>query len=125
MKLKLIDDLFFTTNSESCDSSCILKEFIMKITEYRPDLNFISKCEFDSYECPILYLFKAILHLGEHSFHINPKVKEYYDKCIKTKYIFEEKFGERMEEWELNWINIFDCILKNDNVTILEYFLIV
>lgn len=108
--------------SENKDIADSVSEFIIKIVGYKPKSDFIK--EIDSHEsyhlCPILNIFKALLHLDYHSFQIHEGVAYYLNIAKKQKSKLEELYGQELESWENNWIYLIEHIVNKSFSKIYE-----
>jgi hypothetical protein len=107
--------------SENKDIANSVSEFIMRIVGYKPKPGFIKEIDSElNFLCPILNVFKAMLHLDYHSFQMHEGVSYYLNIAKKQKSEMKEKYGHELESWENNWINLIEHIVNKSFSKIYE-----
>jgi tetratricopeptide (TPR) repeat protein len=97
----------------------ICNRFITCYIGYKPHSNFILEVNDDELRCPIIPLFKAIVLTNCHSFSLNPRIKDLIDKSKAYKELYNNN-GVALEQWEENWIRIFECLYNEEYVKLGE-----
>lgn len=118
-KKRIYNNLVLTTNDEAAVD--IVERFIIKIIGYKPNV-----CEIldsrEDLQCPILYIFKALLFLNDHRFTFNPKVHAYFELASKMKEELKINNVE-LESWEDNWFDFVNAMINNKQEKVNEIFL--
>ncbi len=102
--------LILTTSNEEMSKVCDI--FIKKFVGYKPEINFIFNYFTNLKQlCPMINIFKALMCISHHSFKLNSKVVEYFNKA---KEVVSEllNFGVKIEPWEESWIDIINIIVN-------------